>query len=269
VSAVLSPLMVQAIASLDSAQRQMRALSTGTDDLAHLNHFDPVIIDLAQLATKQQIDVQGQGYGIYGLVQGSHPGARVRLKMNSNGGGIPNFAVGRRARGAFGSFTVEPETGCPAVGKLNLLVMRSPVSDFDEGMEQGLSQPVQLLGSQATGGALNFVTVAKDTDPSGATPVGSFQIDGCSKLSVLVDGLSAAANATTFDLVPWSSRQDSGNTWCEQGTQRVSVPDSDTSGTRYRLVTFGCQGKGLMYFAVRNLQGVARTGLGFYVEGYQ
>jgi hypothetical protein len=261
--------MAKAVATMQQAQQQLQALSLGSDDVAHLNHFDPFTVDLGVLNTKKVIEVPAKGFGVFCLVQGTHPGARLRLKLNGLGNGVPNFSIGRRVRGVFENFTVEPEPGCPTVGKVFLLVLRTPFADMDEGTELGNNKPSDLLGS-FDGTTITFVSVGSATDPTGApgSLTGAFQIDGCSKLSVLINGNSNGGNATSFDLVPWCSRADGSNIWLEQGTARVSVPDSDVSGQQYRIVTFTCQGRGWMFFAIRNLLSVSRNALGFYVEGY-
>jgi hypothetical protein len=84
----------------------------------------------------------------------------------------------------------------------------------------------------------------------------------------MIDGNTAGGNFTTADVVFWQTPNYDGTLWHECGLDgRYSIPDTDTSGQRYRSFTVGWAGRGLGYPAVRNLLAGARTGLGFIIQG--
>lgn len=203
-------------------------------------------------------------YGLYYSPRGSAAGGLLVVNV---GGDLKEFGPGDRITGWIERFDVKRHASSVTTGTARLVMLSSPwvdIETFANATAPGTATDV--LGTFPTTGALTFITVAEDTDPVGVNPAGSFSISGFSKIRVLIDTLSAAANATSFDLVPWFSPNNDAN-WFEQGTERVSVPDTDVTGGRYRVLTFNVAGRGQMYFAIRNLLAAARTGLRFIVQG--
>lgn len=210
---------------------------------------------------------QETGVGMLLLRAGSNPGARLELAVN--GQSISKtLQPGQRLRGAFNGFTVKRAVGCARVGRAFLVIFTKPEADLSEPAVMDAVGPIDLLGvtDPSTGEPVTYVNVAEDTDPAGAAPTGSFDISGWSLLRVLIDGNTAGGNFTTSDLVPWNDPGYAGN-WHEQGIDRISIPDSDTSGQRFRSFTLPVAGRGLMYLVPRNLQAAARTGLNLIVQG--
>lgn len=207
------------------------------------------------------------GWSIRFLRSGSSPGARLELSFDGNPVN-KNFTPGQEVGGGFKGFTLKRAASSSRVGFARLAISTSPLAWCAEDFRQDVVQPQALLGSLNPDGSPNtYVTVAEDTDPSGVAPVGSYDFSGWNDLAYLIDGQSAAGNFTTADIVFWTDPGYLGN-WHEEGTlSRISIPDSDTSGARYRSFMRSVRGTGREYPAVRNLQAIARTGLGFIVIG--
>lgn len=238
-------------------------------------------LDLAELALA---GVNGKsfevtGYGIVFLAKVSHRGALLDLDI---GGAWAAFGPGDRLRFPFTNFTVKLNSWSASItpAKAYLLVSLTPESWPEEALLtawQG-QVPIDLLGSSVErpfGGAsaYTFVSITEDTDPTLLTygQQGTFEAHGFKRLQVICDTNSGGANATSFDLVPWYFLGGSAGSlgWSEQGTERIAVPDTDTSGGRYRILTVPVSGRGLMYFAVRNLLAAARTSIGLVVRGIE
>ena len=221
-------------------------------------------VDLSSTVVVTGKTIERTCYGLYYSPRGSAAGGLLTVNI---GGDLKEFGPGDRITGWIERFDVKRHANSVTTGTARLVMLASPWVDIET--FPGATAPgtaTDVLGTFPTTGALTFVTVAEDTDPVGLNPTGAFSISGFSKIRVLIDTLSAAANATSFDLVPWFSPNSDSN-WFEQGTERVSVPDTDVSGGRFRVLTFNVAGRGQMYFAVRNLLAAGRTGLGFIVQG--
>jgi hypothetical protein len=159
-------------------------------------------------------------------------------------------------------------------------VIRDDKYDFDDVKFSVAQSPGMMLLGQAafdsSSGAplFSFTTIAKNTDPSiqpnAGGQNGAFEVTGFKRLRVLIDTLSAAANATSFDLVPWTNQFPDASNWFEQGTARITVPDTNTTAGRFRTVSIDLDGGyGFMYLAVYNLLAAGRTGLGMVVIGVE
>lgn len=224
-------------------------------------------------------EIPGTGYGVIFLAKSSHPGAMLELDIN---GKWSTFSPGDRLRFPFQSLTIRLGYASPigAAAKAYLLVSTSPEAWPEESnlFANQVRLPVDLLGetysSEHVGGAFQqpktWVTIAEDTDPTllAYGSAGTFEAHGFTRLRVLIDMLSNGANGLTCDLVPWYwAGGYAAGSWMEQGTERISVPDSDTSGRQYRVLTVPVAGRGLMYFAIRNLTAAARTGVGLVIQG--
>lgn len=200
-----------------------------------------------------------------------------RREGSAAGGRLNFISAGRVTRIYPGCWFKAPVTGGTLqiadnsinVGTALFTIIKNDGYDFAEPpYDVQPATPTVLLGSIASDGTVTYVTVAENTDPTGsAAPTGSFNVTGFSKIRLLINTLSNAANATSFDLIPWSNPTPGIDNWFEQGTQRISVPDTDTTAGLLRVVTFDVAGRGLMYFSIRNLLAAARTGLNFCVQG--
>lgn len=233
--------------------------------------FEDVLVDLAD--SKLAGDGGGypllaRGYEITFLRRGSAPGALLQL---AGGAGVTGaFAPGDSVRGYFesGDILLKLAPSSASFGKALLRIALQPQGRFGETPASIPPNPVDLLGNSVTD---SWVTVAEDTDPDGAAPVGSFDCSGWTKLRLLIDTQTAGDKATSFDLVPWSAPTISNQQarWFEQGLERISVPDTDTTKGRYRVVVVAVSGRGRMYFSIRNLLEAARTGLAFIIQGIE
>ncbi len=228
------------------------------------------------LAGNQTFNVAG--YGLVFLRKYSNAG--VLLDVDA-GGVWGTFGPGDSLKGQFDSFTVSLNYQTCFYGKVYVLVVLTPDGWAAESAEASLNAtlPTTLMNGAGVynlgwGGysGYNFATITEDVDPTalliGAT--GTIQTSGWSRLRLILDTQSGGANATTFDLVPWVGFGNLASTafWAEQGTERISIPDTDTSGQRYRVVTVPVIGRaGAMYFGVRNLQAAARTSIGIIAQG--
>lgn len=204
--------------------------------------------------------------GLYYSPRGSAAGGLLVLDV---GGQLRDFGPGDKITGPIEKFAVSRHLASAPSGNARLVLLSSAWVDYTSlETDPALAAPVDLLGTSGNvpGSTQAFITVAENTDPAGLNPTGSFDVSGWKKIRVLIDTASAAANATSFDLVPWFS-PNSNTQWFEQGTERISVPDTDTTGGQYRVLVLNVSGRGQMYFAVRNLLAAARTGLGFIVQG--
>jgi hypothetical protein len=207
------------------------------------------------------------GWSIRMMRSGSSPGARLELDFDGQTV-TKNFTPGQSLGGGFRGFKVKRAASSARTGFARLAISTSPLAWAGEDFKTDVIQPGVLLGAlDATGAPLTYVTVAEDTDPSGASPAGAYDFTGWNTLAYLVDGNSNAGNFTTADVVFFCDPAYAGN-WHEQGTQsRISIPDADTSGFRFRAFMRGVAGTGRECPAVRNLFAAARTGLGFIVVG--
>lgn len=209
-----------------------------------------------------------EGWSLRMLKHGSNPGAR--LELNINGRPIDNaFAPGKMVAGGFKNFRLKRALGSARIGKAVIAVASSPLAWAAEDLASDpATGPVVLLGAlDANGRPSAYVSVTEDTDPSSGSAPGAFDISGWKNVAVLIDGASAAGNFTTADVVFFADPAYSDD-WHEEGTYgRVSIPDADTSGFRYRSFIKGCRGRGRECPAVRNLLAAARTSLGFLIVG--
>ncbi len=222
--------------------------------------FSTEVLDLssASLASTAGVQVDRTGFGLLYRRQGSSPGGRLLLNI---GGRIEDVRPGDYFQGYFDSFQVFRNTGSANVGEAQLLIFTQPDAFYWEApVAVGQQTPVYLLGSSSS-----FVTVAENTQPSGAAPTGSFDPTGYRNLRLEIDG-QAANTLTTVDLIPWV-RDPNSALWFEQGTERISIPDSDSTAYRYRVVNVPVIGNGLMFFEIRNLLPAGQTQLGFNVQG--
>lgn len=238
-------------------------------DMSSGSPFLDIPFDLATINTA----------GAAGVPASSFNGVKVlyRREGSAAGGRLNFISAGRVTRIYPGCWFKAPVTGgslqiadnSTTVGTALFTIIKNEGYDFREPpYDVQPATPTVLLGTVAADGAVTYVTVAENTDPTGsANPTGSFNVTGFSKIRLLINTLTAAANATSFDLIPWSNPTPGIDNWFEQGTQRVSVPDTDTTGGLLRVVTFDVAGRGLMYFSIRNLLAAARTGLNFCVQG--
>lgn len=227
-------------------------------------------VDLTSASVQSaELELKVPGYALRMLRHGSNPGARMQLKFGGNLAS-KSFAPGHCVKGGFSNAKVKLSPGSAQVGKATIAVLTEQQCDYTEDLIISAIGPVDLLGATdlTTGAPVSFVTVAEDTDPAGANPTGSFDGSGWELLRVMVDGQSAAANFTTADVVFWQTPSIGGTVWFECGTDgRYQIPDTDTTGGRYRSFTVGWAGRGQGYPAVRNLLAAARTGLGFIIQG--
>lgn len=265
--------LAQQIALLKQQLELSGALAASPGLLLDQSGFLDYQVSLTQSATNDitgsGVQIPLEGYEVSYLRRVSTPGGLLQIAI---GGLTQPFAPGDRLAAHFKGLLVKLAPGSVAGGTAWLRIALQPQARFREFQGDNINvAPVNLLGSLSPSGAVTFITEAKDTDPSGAAPAGSFSCSGWKKILLLIDTTSAAGTATTFDLVPWY--QPPGTTlasapWFEQGTQTVSVPDTAVSGGQFRVVEWNLTGaQGQMYFAIRNLLALARTGLQFAVIG--
>lgn len=219
----------------------------------------------AVLATGKPMSIDG--WSVRMMRAGSSPGARLEISFDGQTV-TKNFCPGQELGGGFKGFSLKRAASSARVGYARLAISTSPLAWAKEDFKTDVVQPQVLLGAlDATGAPSAYVTVAEDTDPSGATPTGAYDFSGWADLCYLIDGNSNAGNFTTSDVVFFCDPAYAGN-WHEQGTEsRIVIPDADTSGFRYRAFMRSVRGTGRECPAVRNLQAAARTGLGFIVVG--
>jgi hypothetical protein len=245
---------------LDAALGSGNELNRNGVQLVTLN-----LADAALLNGKQIPEAVGKGLRL--LRHGSNPGARLELSFS----GTPAdnlWAPGKAIRGGFDGISVKLAKGSARVGIATLAIVKSGLDDFSEDLLIGAIGPVDLLGtSDVNGDVSTYVSVAKNTDPAGANPTGSFDGSGWELLRVLVDtGAAAAANCTTLELHPWTNPYYSGSNWFNQSIDVISVPDTPTSGGRYRSLTVPWAGRGMGYFGVYNVAGTMAN-CGLIVQG--
>lgn len=231
--------------------------------------FDEIPVDLAALAAAGSagLPFAHTGKKLIFRKMGSNPGARLVFR---SAGRLTQFYPGCRMEAPFEGGTLILDDGSSVVGTALFTIVKLEGYDFIEppnSTNVPQSTNIFLLGSNSAAKVITYIPVTEDTDPSGVAPTGSFTVNGFTGLVILIDGNTAGGNATSFDLVPWYDPNRDGD-WHEQGTERISVPDSDTSGQRYRVIAIRIQNAiGDMYFAIRNLLAAGRTGLGEAVIG--
>lgn len=125
-------------------------------------------------------------------------------------------------------------------------------------------------GETVTDGAGGTGTAsAADTALTGDQVPTSFLVTGWKKVTVLIDTQTASANATSFTLTPHFWDPDA-SIWADQALEDIMVPDSTTTGQRYRAITLPLTGlRGRMYLQISSLLASARTGLAFKVLGVE
>lgn len=227
-----------------------------------------VEVDLTASALTAGYELKAvEGYGLRYMRHGSNPGGRLELKFGNNKA-TDLFAPGMCVKGGFKTVSVKRAARSAIAGKAMFALLSDRQADVSEDLIVSAIGPVDLLGYTLNGAPASFVTVAEDTDPSGANPTGTFDGSGWELLRVMVDGNSNGGNFTTADVVFWQTPTYDGTVWFECGTDgRYAIPDTDTSAQRYRSFTVGWAGRGVGYPAVRNLLAAARTGLGFIIQG--
>lgn len=263
-------------ASFIRALRRGAAAMEQGDDGGPLRFLDRggiriVEVDLSSAAVAAGTELKAvQGYGMRLLRHGSNPGARLELSFGNNKA-TEFFAPGQSVRGGFSTASVKRAKNSAQVGKATLALFNEEFSDLSEDLIVSAIGPVDLLGSVNNDNTYTFVSIPEDTDPATAWGVqgGAFDGSGWEMLRVLIDGQSAAANFTTADLVAWFNPSYTASTWFECGYDgRYSIPDVDAgAASRYRCLNVPWAGRGVGYFAVRNLLAAGRTGLGLIVQG--
>lgn len=209
-----------------------------------------------------------RGYEVSFLRRVSTPGGLLQI---FTGGLSKPFAPGDRLDASFETLQLKLATGSAAAGTAVLRIALQPQAKYREFQGDGINiTPTALLGTIGPTGTITPAALQlKDLVPSGAQ-AGAFAISGWSTILVLIDTTSAAGTATTFDLVPWyqAPGANASNVWFEQGTERISVPDTNASGGQYRVVCINLsRAQGNCYLAINNLLGAARTGLLLAVLG--
>lgn len=240
-------------------------------DLSQGSPFLDFPYDLATINTAGVAGVPADEFGGVKVIyrrEGSAPGGRLNFV---SAGRVTRLYPGCWFKAPVNGGVLQIAENSATVGTALFTIIKNEGYDFREPpYDVQPASPTSLLGSVDAAGTFTFVTVAENTDPSGsAAPTGSFNVTGFKRIRLLINTLSAAANATSFDLIPWSNPTPTVDNWFEQGTQRVSVPDTDATGGLLRVVTFDVAGRGLMYFSIRNLLAAARTGLNFMVQGIE
>jgi hypothetical protein len=209
-----------------------------------------------------------RGFEVTFLRRVSTPGALLQIVV---GGMSAPFAPGDKLDAHFENLVVKLAAGSVAAGTAVLRIALQPQAKFREFQGDTISvSPAALLGTISPTGVITPAALQlKDLVPSGAQ-AGAFNIGGWSTVLVLIDTTSNAGTATTFDLVPWyqTAGANATNVWFEQGTERVSVPDTNASGGQYRVVVLRLsRAQGNCYLAINNLVAAARTGLLMAVLG--
>lgn len=229
------------------------------------NPFTIVSFDLSDSRLASGLQVKTQGYGLLYKRDASNLGGRLHVNL---GGRIDDLYPGARIRGYFQDPTFFLSSRSALSGPANLLVLGTPDADFIEpiappGVEVTSGGALDLLGNSIAG---TYTSVAQSTQPSGASPAGSFNANGYSRVRLLIDADPAASGtpATSFDIIPWFQDPVSGR-WYEQGSERISFPDSATTHYRYRVATIAVAAAGKVYFEIANLTNV--TSLGFIAQG--
>lgn len=267
---------VQAMEDLRSALKLHAKFLAEPETAMSTQGFRDVEINLANVDLGSGgLALPWGGYEVSYLRRTSTPGGMLSIV---GGTGIDGpFAPGDYLKGRWGGGTLmlKLAPGSVAVGRATLRIGLQPQVSFREAAIEVPVQPTALLGSITDAGVVTFVTVAEDVVPAGAPSavgnVGAFNIGGWRRVLVLVDGLSAAGNATSFQINPFYRLPgaDAGALWFDQGgTELVSIPDSNPTGGRYRTFVLNLsQAQGWCYPGIRNLLEAARTGLGLCVVG--
>jgi hypothetical protein len=228
-----------------------------------INNVGGLVFEDINLAfpSSQPREIERTCYGIYYSPRGSVPGGLLKLTI---GGEVRDFGPGDKITGRIERIDIAPHEQSATIGTARLILLSSPWVDFTSTNAAPPLQPVDLLGNYA---AQTFVVINKDTEPAGAAPGDSFDCTGWKTIRVLINTQSGGVGATSFSLIPWVKPGATSTVWHEQGTERIDVPDTSTSGGFYRSVILNVTGRGRMYFEIRDLQVPARTFLGFIVQG--
>lgn len=209
---------------------------------------------------------------------GSFPGGAFQLRLN--GQNMGDIFPGTIITAPFETAEIQMHPRSCRGGKARFTTFANPSDGIVESANDGIYfEPYDLLGSVGLGpdhaafGATSFVTIAEDTALNTSTQV--FDVTGVRKLRVWLDMVSAAAAATTVDLVPKVVvSADAVLTIVDNAMGRISVPDSSSSGEQYRVLSVDIDAlvpktlpqQFLLGFEVRNLLAAARTSVGMCVE---
>lgn len=256
----LSTDQLRALSVVDSAKAS--ALSVARVPMDSGLQFVEVDIALSDLASGGSVEFKQAGVELIFSQVGSSPGALVKLKA---GGTISRLAPGCRMSQPFEGFTVQAATGCATSGTARFIVVKNTGYDYQEPVSIAPgNQLTTLLGSVDSAGALEFVSVATDTNPSGESPAGSFDVSGFKAIDVYCD-LGASNRYATLAVFfkPRGSTQ-----WFQnQGATVSSFAAVDpylTTTPAYQQFTMGLYGEsGKLYFTPVNAFGA----VGFHVKG--
>lgn len=220
------------------------------------------LADLAALGAGGALPFRESGVEVIFSQYGSSPGALLQINA---GGVLTKIGRGARLRQPFEGFTISAAEGCATTGFARFVVIKNPGYDYQEPYETdaGVRQTT-LLGGTDSAGLLTFTSVNADTNPSGASPAGSFDVSGWKAIDVYLD---SGADGRTFDLVCWFQPRGSTQWFQNQGAfQSFGTTTGLTTTLRTQQFTMGLFGEaGKLYFAPVNMS--AGTAVGVHVKG--
>jgi len=225
--------------------------------------FVEVTIALSDLASGGSVEFKQAGVELVFSQVGSSPGALVKLKA---GGTLSTLAPGCRMAQPFEGFTLQAATGCATSGTARFIVVKNLGYNYQEPVTIAPgNQLTTLLGTVASDGSLEFVSVVPDTNPSGESPSGSFDVSGFRAIDVYCD-LGAANRFATVNV--WFKPRGSTQWFLNQSAQVSSmsaVVANLTSTPALQQFTMGLFGEAGKLYLNSDTSGFGNVG--FHVKG--
>ncbi len=225
--------------------------------------FQEFSVDLATLASVGAIEFPIAGVELVFSQVGSSPGAALVVK---GAGTLSTIVPGCRFSQPFAGFTLLAAAGCATSGTARLIAVKSKGYDYQEPVAiQAGTRLTTLLGSVASDGSLEFVSVTPDTNPSGASPSGSFDVSGFRAIDVYCD-LGAANRYATVNV--WFQPRGSTQWFLNQSAQVTSmsaVAANLTTMPAFQQFTMGLFGEPGKLYLVSDTSGFGAVG--FHVKG--
>lgn len=246
----------------------VRLVQAGTDAVKlrtvdEALQFQEFSVNLATLASAGAVEFPLSGVELIFSQVGSSPGAALKIKT---AGVLSTIVPGCRFSQPFSGFTIEAASGCATSGTARLIVVKSKGYDYQEPIAiVAGGQLTTLLGSVAADGSLQFVSVVPDTNPSGESPSGSFDVSGFRAIDVYCD-LGAANRYATVNV--WFKPRGSTQWFLNQATQITSmsaVVANLTTTPAYQQFTMGPFGEPGKLYLNSDTSGFGNVG--FHVKG--
>lgn len=231
------------------------------------------VIDFATYTADKPFTLDTLCWGFHIMKRSSHPGTQLIPQTGGKGAalGPGDWVHGRMEQGLI----LQPGPFCPTVGTAELQLIVNPTIGFKEWEGPGVGTMRQVvLGSISNGGALTFVPVTENTDPTDLLAAsGVFDATGFTEIELWVDTWVDPLNkATTADLYPWFVPKGNAATlaafWAQQPDKMKSMQDSVPTSLRYRVMSWNVSSAPEFgYWSIRNLLPAGATQLGLLVIG--